>query len=143
MQKPWRRRAGLALPTLLALTALAALPGCKVPGVTLMLSDFDTSQVDGLRVWREDAGTGELREELAVVFTGVSETADGEVLTYQLWDGDTLIAGDIPTALERDPDQPQAATFRLDVLVVPGGRYRLSAWNAAGESQPSAEVLVL
>jgi len=143
MHKPWRRRAGPALSTLLALFALAALPGCKVPGVTLLLSDFDTSRVEGLRVWSEDAETGELREELAVVFTGVSETGDGEVLTYQLWKGDTLIAGDIPTTLERDPDHPAAATFRLDVLLVPGGRYRLSAWNAAGESQPSAELLVI
>jgi hypothetical protein len=135
--------------TLRSLAALAilglALPlgGCNLDVLVVQIPDFDSKQVMGLTLWRTNARGGvtgraldvQLLEprfdEQGVELVGYSYVENGE--TVEVWN-----------QLHRDPANPDQVLLGFVALPVPEGvSYRISTFNAKGQSAPSAQSFVL
>lgn len=134
-----RRRGVRAWIAVLGALGMVPLGGCDLPTVALLLLDAGSNTIQGFRLWKlQDDGsyTEAYRIELD------APIADRDVVNYAVvMDEKTLFWG-IPAAVERQPDQPEVAT--LQPVLLPGigaGEYRLSAYNAAGDSALSSEVI--
>jgi hypothetical protein len=135
--------------TLRSLAALAilvlALPlgGCNLDVLVVQIPDFDSKQVTGLTLWSTNARGRVARRALdlqlleprfddqGVELFGYSYVENGE--TVEVWD-----------RLHRDPANPDQVIVGFVALPVPEGvTYRISTFNAKGQSAPSAQSFVL
>lgn len=137
---------------LLVAIALLALPlfACRWYNVTVLIPDFDSSQVEGLWFWQLSQETGEYVRDGRIVFADQTHTLDdGRVLLpYTLLREDgALVHDSLATVLRRDSSDPDRVTLKLQYATTdePGmsPSYRVSSYNAAGDSALSAETAIL
>jgi hypothetical protein len=136
MTRTLRRFAALAI-----LTLALPLGGCDWNVLVVQVPDFDSKQVLGITLWRTTAQGAqraldvELLEprldDQGVELIGYSYLADGE--TVEVWN-----------PLHRDPANPDGVILGFVALPLPENvTYRISTFNAAGDSALSAQTFVL
>jgi hypothetical protein len=128
-----------------AATILFTLPlsSCSRSIFRVMITDFDSMEVLGIRMWKQGPNTGTFEESLEVSFSDPRIDEDGEWLSYrQLVDGE-VVAGAIWTAITRDPDNPDRVTMRLLLTALEHGDHWLSSYNAHGDSALSENPFCL
>jgi hypothetical protein len=132
-----RRFAALAIPVL-------ALPlaACELDTLVVRVPDFDSKEVMGVTLW-STASEGAPRRALDVELLGPRVDERGvEVIGYSY-----AVEGrpvEVWGPLFRDAANPDQVTLALDDLpVAPGVRYRVSTFNAAGDSALSTQTFVL
>lgn len=131
----WAAVAALALPLL----------GCDVlQEVSVRLVDFDTSNVEGISLWRLDSATGSWERRYEIHF-GAPYVQDGvEYIDYALIGADGTELDRVPTPVLRDASFPDGAELSLWFFVYDGpGTYKVAAFNAQGESPLSSTTLVM
>jgi hypothetical protein len=129
--------------TALAILALALpLGGCDWDVLVVQVPDFDSKQVLGITLWRTTAQGGAQRaldiellepklDEQGVELVGYSFVQDGQ--TVEVWD-----------RLHRDPANPDRVILGFVALPLPEQvPYRISTFNAAGDSALSPQTFVL
>jgi hypothetical protein len=142
MLRPARARAlRLAAAFLLALPLL----GCDVlQQVTVALVDFETSQVEGISLWRLDPGTAQWERRYEIQF-GTTYVKDGiEYIDYTLLNIDGSEFMQAPAQVIRDPAQPGSVQVSMWFFVYdPPSQYKVAAFNAYGESALSQATHVM
>jgi len=135
------RRRSRRLARLLA-SVLLCLPltGCGIVLLTIEIPDFDN--VEGLWLWRLSA-TGEYQRSGLIRFSSLAAAAQGEVDYRETCANGTSGIANQAAILQRAPDDPSTATLSLHYLSCeqPGGIYRATAFNTAGESGLSATTI--
>lgn len=132
-------------------TALLAFPlllaGCEIGGLTMVIPDFESSEVLGVRVYRQVDSTGDPDVDYVlaseIVFNEPVLAADGhERMNYTV---DGLTNSDtFSTVVTRDAQNPDRVEVDLLFMYeLPDGGFRVSTYNAVGESPLSNEELVL
>lgn len=142
MARPIRASAATAL---LAVVALVA--GCNFSGLSLMIPDFESSEVLGVRVYQQVGDTGDPSQDLVlaseITFAEPELTETGrERMEYTVEGPDG--AARYFTVLRRDDQDPDRVQvdllFQYESLE---GAFRVSTYNAAGESELSEGALFL
>jgi hypothetical protein len=137
MPRTLRRFAVLAILTL-------ALPigGCDWDVLVVQVPDFDSKQVLGITLWRTTAQGGVQRaldiqllepklDDQGTELVGYSYVEDGQ--TVEVWD-----------RLHRDPANPDRVLLGFVALPLPENvSYRISTFNAAGDSALAPQTFVL
>ena len=131
--------------TLLTWLALTPLAGCDGLGqVKIMIPDFGSAEVRGVKLWKELGATGEFVPQTVYEFGETITQAGVEYVSFTVEDDRFEI--DVPLAgvVTRDPDRPEALIVELAVVSMgEAATIRASTFNEAGESslsQESAEV---
>jgi hypothetical protein len=131
----------------LALTAAllcgsAFLMACPLGYLRVLIPDYLTSDVRGIRIYRIDDATGELAaaghiEFLALDKSKIDQT--GQTLKYKQFNADGAPwFGPIYTPVIRDPAQPAAIEITLSMLnQLPAGYFKIASYNQYGTSPPS------
>jgi hypothetical protein len=119
----------------------ALLLACPLGRLRVLIPDFATSDVRGVRLYRVDDASGQLAPAGSIQFLGI-ETNDaiGETLAYrQLTAEGEPWFGPLRTAVVRNADQPAALEVELAFLnQLPSGWFKVASYNAVGTSKPSA-----
>ena len=136
-------RRGLRLAGLLLLCLLVTpLMACDVGTVNVYIPGFDTSAVEGVSFYRDEAGAFVL--DGTVVFSPVVINGNNqEVVDYEMRDtrGAQLLDG--RAHVRRDdanPDNVSIRVYYMNVHDTPQA-FKVSTYNAAGESAMSAEAI--
>jgi hypothetical protein len=137
-----------ALRIACAFVALALLPtlvACDLKGVTVRIADFESNAVDGVRFYRLDEVLGDFVPGGSVRFSEpYLAPGSGEVVDYTILDADENEVLNLSARLRRDPADPDAVTLNLVYdRTEPPGWFRISSFNAAGESVLSLEQIYL
>jgi len=132
-----------SIAALAILLLVLPLGGCNLDVLVVQVPDFDSKQVMGLTLWSTNArGRAVGRaldlqlleprfDEQGVELVGYSYVENGE--TVEVWN-----------QLHRDPTNPDRVTLGFVALPVPRGvPYRISTFNAKGQSALSAQSFVL
>ncbi len=119
----------------LGLLALVVLPGCDVRMVKVVIPDFETAQVEGVRVFRLDDTTGQPVDAGVLRFGSTSFDEKGrEFVDYVL----TTPAGEeitgLVSGLVRDAANPSQVTVVLFFKIDETGWYKVATFNGAGTS---------
>jgi hypothetical protein len=127
------------LTTAAVLSVSALLLACPVGRLHVLIPDFGTSQVTGVRLYRMDDVSGKLVPAGSLRFLGLETTEAGEVVRYrQLTPDDKPWFGPLQAEVVRNSDQPDAIEVQLSFLNdLPAGWFRVATYNAAGTSRPS------
>jgi len=130
----WMRRVAA---TGVAAALLLLVSGCSWTSVAVGIMDFNTSQVKGVWLWRADA-SGTFQRAARYDFSPPETTSSGEVINYAVTVSGSTSSMSAQASVQRSPtDSNQVAL----VLVYPRsettGVYRVSSFNAAGESSLS------
>ncbi|NNL68151.1 MAG: hypothetical protein HKP30_18015 [Myxococcales bacterium] len=129
-------RTSFLLPLLLVPLLLG---GCRWQSVRVVIPDFGSAGVQGVRLWKAIDGSGEFAEDGVFVFTGTSPPSGGSrQVFYRFASADGTVALPISTT----------AVLSGDLLLVElhyptsaePALYRISTWNEAGESHPSNAI---
>lgn len=117
----------------LGLALLASSAGCGMGSFSVLLVDFDSNKIDGVRLWKLE--NGRWQPDVAIEFSGVRDHDGEEYLSYR-FDIDT---GDIKFEMV-SPIEDVTAGVELSFVFIPieEGDYKVSAYNDAGESGLSA-----
>jgi hypothetical protein len=128
----------------LALTAAllcgsASLLACQLGSFRVLIPDYLTSDVRGIRVYRIDDATGELAAAGHIEFLAIEAGKGGEKLKYTQFNVDGAPwFGPIYTPVIRDPAQPAAIQLTLSMLnQLPTGYFTIASYNQYGTSPPS------
>ncbi|CAG0971431.1 hypothetical protein MYXO_01324 [Myxococcaceae bacterium] len=133
------RRARLLVAALL----LVAASGCKWFEISVTIPDFDSRRVEGVWVWKEDPATGTWQRAGQIVFEPPAPNTPSDELHYIVVQPDGF-GLPLRTRLARARLASDEVTLRLwYARFLDPGRYRVSTYNAAGESALSPEVLEL
>lgn len=134
-------RALRGLVALSSLILLLPLLGCQFAEfVTIEIPDYDSSEVEGIWMWRDLGGDFERAAEIRIL--DHHEEEDGEFVVYSVRDadGDELLA--LPAAIVRDEVNPDAVQISFFIhFSTGGGTFRASTYNAVGESTLSSQAL--
>jgi hypothetical protein len=118
----------------LALVGLFAV-ACDMRGFRVQLNAFEDDQVRGLWIWREASG-GDYERYAQIEFGALHEDAGEEFLPYSIHlNGEPVT---VNTRVERD--EADNLTIMLFFGYQPGA-YKVTSYNAAGESGLSAGTL--
>jgi hypothetical protein len=134
------QRRGLRL-ALAALTALAlSAAACEVRGFRIQVPGFETKGVLGVWVWRESPTTGEWERYAQIQFGERFELYEGVEF---LWYSFPAAQGPmhLQTKIEYAAEEPDTVNLNLAFLRLPGS-YKISSYNASGESPLSAGTLI-
>lgn len=140
------RRASLRATCLLAtLLFLPALVACEFKSVTVQIADFETNSVEGVRFWRLDEALGDFQPGGSVRFSDPYPAGGGlEMIDYTIVQANGEEVLTLPAEVIRDPADPDLVT-----LVISYGRFeeagwfRVSSFNAVGDSELSSEQVYL
>jgi hypothetical protein len=131
-------RAALTIAVFSLSTLLLA---CPLGRLRVLIPDFVTSDVRGVRLYRVDAATGQLAAAGSIQFLGVELNEDfgGEMLAYrQLAPDGERSFGPLLSPVVRDATQPAAVEVELVFLnALPAGWFKVASYNAYGTSTPS------
>jgi hypothetical protein len=131
-------RRSRALATLGLVFFAVSLVGCDWRQLSVRIPDFETKQVLGVGLWRASAGSAYERE-LEIRFVPPRQVGVHELLAYTLDEGGAAQLD----VIERDPQNPDQVTVHLWVPLLGGGTYKVSTFNAAGESPLSDQTASL
>jgi hypothetical protein len=127
----WMRRVAA---TGVAAALLLSVSGCTWVSVAVKILDFNTSQVQGIWLWRADA-SGSFQREARYDFSPPQTTSSGEVMDYVISMSGTSGTLSAQASVQRSSTDPNQVAL---VLVFPrsesSGTYRVTSFNAAGES---------
>ena len=128
-----------ALTTVL-LCGSAFLLACPLGTLRVLIPDYVTSDVRGVRIYRVDDATGQLAGAGHIEFLGIEAGKDGEKMKYKQFNADgSPWFGPIYTPVIRDPGQPAAIQVSLAMLnQLPAGWFKVASYNQYGTSPPSA-----
>ncbi len=131
----WMRRVAA---TGVAAALLLFLSGCSWVSVAVKILDFDTSQVQGIWLWRADA-SGTFQRAARFDFSPSQTTSSGEVMNYAVTLAGSTSSMDAQASVQRSPtDSNQVALVLLYPRGETSGVYSVSSFNAAGESALSS-----
>ena len=134
-----RKRSLRLAVTAALLCGSAFLLACPLGSLRVLIPDYLTSDVRGIRVYRIDDATGELAAAGHIEFLAIEAGRDGEKLKYKQFNaaGDPWF-GPIYTPVIRDPAQPAAIEITLSMLnQLPPGWFKIASYNQYGTSPPS------
>lgn len=125
-----------------ALAGLAALGllafGCDIRGFRVQIPGFDTQQIQGVWLWRQDE-SGDFERHAQIRFT---ERVTIGALEYQIYHVTASGGGfTLQSPIQRPAGAPGDATLDLAFVRAPG-TFRVSSYNAAGESPLSEGQIV-
>lgn len=136
-------RARRAARLLLAGVLLLAAQGCKWFEITVRIPDFDSRKVQGVWLWRQDPASGHWERAGQIVFQPAPASSGSSDLQYVVLQPDGF-GLPLKAPLERDPKSPDKVSVKLwYARFLDAGRYRVSTYNATGESTLSPETLDL
>jgi hypothetical protein len=132
MRQPLRHALRLAL-----LTLVLPLLACDPSWLTVRIPDFSSKKIEGLWVWRLSPQTHQYEREALIWFAGVTTLTSGQILNYLSYSN----AGDegLTAGVVRDPANPDVVTVTLGFQRGEPGVFKVSTFNAAGESPLSAQ----
>ncbi len=128
-----------------AATILFTLPlgGCSLPPFWVMITDFDSNEVLGIHLWKQDSVTGDFEDRIEISFSEPMITPRGEMMLYTT-SVDGALGKEILTKIERDPADPGRVTMRIYSVRLPElGDYWLSSYNGHGDSEFSDKPVCL
>lgn len=138
MARSWRWGRALVLALL-----LVAVQGCKWFELTVQIPDFESREVKGLWVWRKDDASGQWQRAGQILFQGTQTSSGQEQLSYVVMQPDGF-GLPLTTPVVRSATRPDLVTLRIwYARFLEEGEYRVSTYNAAGESGLSPESLDL
>ena len=118
----------------------ALLLACPLGRLRVLIPDFATSDVRGVRLYRVDDATGQLAPAGSIQFLGIEvNDAIGETLAYRQLtaEGDPWL-GPLRTTVVRNASQPASLEVELAFLnQLPAGWFKVASYNAYGTSKPS------
>ena len=134
-----QRRSLRLLLTAALLCASASLLACPMGYLRVLIPDFVTSEVRGIRIYRVDDTTGQLAAAGHIEFVAIEPGRDGEQMKYKQFNADgTPWFGPIWTPVVRDPTQPAAVQLTLAMLnQLPAGWFKVASYNQYGTSPTS------
>ncbi|HME73707.1 MAG TPA: hypothetical protein VKM54_28170 [Myxococcota bacterium] len=124
---PWLALVVLALPLL----------ACSPSWLTVEIPDFSSKQIEGVWIWRLSPQTNQYQRDTLIWFGSVTTLTSGPILSYSTYanQGDiTLAAG-----IVRNPANSDAVTVTLGFQRGLPGVFKVSTFNAAGESRLSSQ----
>ncbi len=137
------RRTGLTRGLAAALLMFSiALTACddETAVVQLVIPDFDTSQVEGVSLWRLSETTG-LYERVDEIELSTATTARGTQVVEYHYIGSNGVPILIESAIDRATDDPNNVSLSLLWRRVgDAGSYRISTFNPGGDSPLSTAV---
>lgn len=133
-----RRTSCAAFVLLLAIGILAT--GCDIQGFRVRLKDFTATAVEGLWVWQRSPATGKYVRHSQIEFGSVYRAAGNEYLSYTFTTGAEAMS--LQSVVQRSSTSPDTVTLNLAFLAVGPGSYKMSSFNAAGESGLSSGTLI-
>jgi hypothetical protein len=118
------------------LTLVLPLLACDPSWLTVKIPDFSSKKVEGIWIWRLSPQTNQYERDGLLLFESVTTLASGQILNYLSYSNagdETLTAG-----IVRDPANPDVVTLTLGFQRGLPGVFKVSTFNAAGESPLSA-----
>ena len=117
------------------------LLACPLGRLRVLIPDFATSDVRGVRLYRVDDVGGQLVAAGSLQFLGIetNEKLGGETLAYRQLtaEGDPWF-GPLRTPVVRAAGQPASLEVELAFLnQLPAGWFKVASYNAYGTSKPS------
>jgi len=134
----FRRTTCAAFVLLLAIGILAS--GCDIQGFRVRLKDFTSTAIEGLWVWQRSPATGKYVRHSQIEFGSIYRSAGNEYLSYTFTTGADVMG--LQSLVQRASTSPDTVTLNLAFLAVGSGSYKMSSFNAAGESALSTGTLV-
>lgn len=137
-----RKRSLRLAVTAALLCGSAFLLACPLGYLRVLIPDYLTSDVRGVRIYRIDDATGELAAAGHIEFLAINKDKRdqiGQTLKYKQFNaaGDPWF-GPIYTPVIRDPAQPAAIEITLAMLnQLPAGMFKIASYNQYGTSPPS------
>jgi hypothetical protein len=120
----------------------ALLLACPLGRLRVLIPDFATADVRGVRLYRIDDPSGQLVAAGSLQFLGLemNEALGGETLVYrQLTAEGAPWFGPLRTPVVRDASQPASLEVELAFLnQLPAGWFKVASYNAYGVSRPSS-----
>lgn len=131
MQRSFTRPILIAFVSLL----LVVLPGCDLSFLSVQIPDFDSHRVQGVWIWRLSERSGQWERDTRIDFVDTSPWNGAELMSYTSVVGTLGERGTLPSGLTRDPANPDRVSLSLGFarLSAPG-QFRVSTWNAYGDS---------
>lgn len=119
----------------LALLALVVLPGCDVRMLRVVIPDFETAQVEGVRVFRLDDASGQPIDAGELLFGSTSFDEKGqEFIEYVLTTPDGEEFPGLVSGLVRDDANPNQVTVVLFFQLEQMGWHKVATFNGLGTS---------
>jgi hypothetical protein len=134
-----RKRSLRLAVTAALLCGSAFMLACPLGYLRVLIPDYVTSDVRGIRVYRIDDATGELAAAGHIEFLAIEAGKGGEKLKYKQFTaaGEPWL-GPIYTAVIRDPAKPAGIQITLIMSnQLPAGWFKIASYNQYGTSPPS------
>jgi hypothetical protein len=132
---------------LIALFLTSAVSQCSLRGLAVEVPDLEVNQIEGLQLWRADDETSQAYlENCRIVFGETHVANDREGLEFTLLDPDgetTLFSGHAAVDRSQGEDGPVRLYFIFSDWQESPGWFRVSSFNAVGESDLSDEAAFL
>ena len=128
---------------ILTLLLLLPLVGCDFKRITVRIDQFETREVQGLRFWRLDDASGTWLPEGHVLFSDVKEEDDVRWVNYTPVNLLGEAGHPLGAELLRDPEKPGTVVLDIFYEFAADGWFRVSTFNANGESPLSEESILL
>ena len=126
-------RCARALPVL---ALVLCLFGCAPVWLVVRIPDFGTNQIQGVWVWRFSPQTNAFERDTLILFQGVTLLSSGPTLSYTTYSNQ----GDLSlTAAIHSATNPNGVTMTLGFERGATGVFKVSTYNAVGESQLSLQ----
>jgi hypothetical protein len=120
----------------LALLALAVpLLGCDLSWLNVEIPDFNSKQIEGVWVWRLSPQTNQYQRDTQIQFGGVTTLTSGDILSYTT----NVNGATLTTGITRNSANPDVITVTLGFQRGLPGVFKVSTFNAAGESVLSSK----
>ena len=114
---------------------LVVLPGCNLSFLSVQIPDFDSSRVLGVWIWRLSELSGQWERDTRIDFVDTLTSNGGELVSYATVVGTLGERGNLPSGLARDATSSDRVTLSLGFLRLSApGQFRVSTWNAYGDS---------
>ena len=140
-------RSACAVLALIALSLTGVMTQCPWYKLSVEIPDFETSQVQGLDLWRADDEVSQIYSEAGRIVFGDRFFEDGsEKLEYMMLDSQNQPLecwGSATVIREAGNDDAVTLQFIFAGWTEPPGWIRASSFNAVGESELSEQAIVL
>ena len=141
------RRSACAALALFALSLTGTVTRCSVKGLVVEIPDLEANQIEGIQLWRGDQATSQIYDENLRILFGESLVSNGSELmeyTVQTPEGEPVPVWS-RAMIDRgeDGNGPVRVFFVLGAWSEQPGWFRVSTFNAVGESDLSEEAVFL
>jgi len=114
------------------------LLGCGLSWLTIEIPDFSSKRIEGVWIWRLSPQTNQYVRDTQIQFQNVTALTSGEVLNYTATSSQGQLL--LSASLAHNPANLDVVTVTLSFAEgSPPGTFKVSTFNAAGESPLSAQ----